>query len=84
MIFLDVPLPLSFLLYLLFFVFFFLFLFLPFFGWDPRLILISLFLLLSVAGCFAFIAGVDFTDPLLYLIDGVMDPLQTCDPEERA
>ena len=79
------PFPLSLLLFLLFFfVFFFLHLFLPWFGWDPGWILLYLFPLLSVAGLFAFIAGVDFVDPLLHLIEGTMDPLQTCDTEDCA
>ena len=70
------PSPLSLLLFLLpFFVLFFLSLFLPWFGWDPGWILISTFLLLSVAGCFV---------ALLRLVDGVVEPLQTCDMENCA
>ena len=50
--------------------------FLPWFWWDPGWILLFLF---SVAGLFMSIAGADFFNSLLRLVDGVMDPLQTFD-----
>ena len=78
------PSPFSLLLFLLlFFVLFFLSLFLPWFGWDPGWILLSTFLLLSVAGLLVFIAGVGFV-ALLCLVAGIMDPLQTCETEDCA
>ena len=78
------PSPLSLLLFLLlFFVLFFLSLLLPWFGWDPGWIFHSTFLLLSVAGFLVFVTRVGFV-ALLRLVDGVMDPLQTCDTEDCA
>ena len=58
--------------------------FFPWFGWDPGWILPSLFLLPSVRRLRAFLAGVDFSNPLLRLVDGVTNLLQTRDTEDCA
>ena len=75
--------PLSLLPFALLFALFSLSPFLPWFGWDPGWIRF-LFLLLFVAVLFASIAGEGFVGPLLRLVDGVMDPLQTCDTKDCA
>ena len=58
--------------------------FFPWFGWDPGWILPSPFLLPSVRLLRAFLAGVDFSNPLLSLVDGVSSLQQTRDTEDCA